>query len=85
MFFNNEDKGSAEQERKLQLLVDEVMEDVNNKDFDDAYIKAQQIDYTYDWDDQVDEKWDRTRKHVINYIVPAEEKEYGKAIHSREK
>ena len=37
---------SKQQEAELQQLVVQVQEDIKNGDFDDAYIKAKQIQYT---------------------------------------
>lgn len=76
---------SDKEEQKLQAIVDEVMADIKNEDFDDAYIKAQSIVYTSDYSDEIEEKWENTRREVINQIVDAEKKETGSSKHKKEK
>ena len=75
---------SGYQEQKLKNLVEEIQEDINNKKFDEAYIKAQSIVYTSGWSDELEEKWDNIRKEVIDRIIKAEKKETGKTTHKRE-
>ena len=48
------------------------MEDIENEDFDEAYIKAQSIKHTSPWSDEVEEKWENTRKEMIGQIIKAE-------------
>lgn len=84
-YFGSEEKISIKQEEELQQLVDEIMVDIENKDFDAAYIKAQSIDYTEDWSSDIDKKWDNTRKEVINQIIKAEKEATGKSSHKPEK
>lgn len=38
------------------------MIDIDNEDFDTAYIKAQSIKYTANWSSDIEDKWDNTRK-----------------------
>ena len=56
---------SKQQEAELQQLVVQVQEDIKNGDFDDAYIKAKQIQYTEGWSNDVEEKWDDIRRSLI--------------------
>lgn len=84
-YFGTEEKKSIEQERELQQLVEEIMVDVDKKDFDSAYVKAQSIDYTENLNNDIDKKWDNTRREVINQIIEAEKKATGKSTHKPEK
>lgn len=83
--FSNMEKKSIKQEKELQQLVDEIMIDVENEKFDDAYIKAQSIKYTESWSSEIEEKWDNTRKKVINHIIAKEKEVTGKSVHKPEK
>lgn len=76
---------SIQQENELQQLVDEIMVDVENEKFDEAYMKAQLIIYTENWSSEVEEKWEKIRKEVINYIIEQEKKVTGKSNHKPEK
>lgn len=84
-YFSGEESKSIQQEATLQELVDEIMNDVKEERFDDAYIKAQSIKYTENWSDEIEEKWDNTRKQVINYIIQEEKRVTGKSSHKPEK
>lgn len=79
------EKQSIQQEEELQQLVDEIMIDVENKRFDDAYIKAQSIKYTENWSSEIEEKWDNTRKKVIDHIIKKEKETTGKSTLKPEK
>lgn len=83
--FCSAERKSKKQEAELQQLVDEIMVDIDNGDFNTAYIKAQSIDYTADWSSDIDEKWDNTRREVINQIIEAEKEKTGKSTHKPEK
>lgn len=76
---------SQRQEQELQELVEEVQEDKKNEDFDSAYVKAQSIKYTEDWSSDIEDKWDNTRKEVINQIIQAEKEATGESTHKSEK
>ncbi len=76
---------SDKQERELQALVDEIQVDIKNGNYDEAYIKAQRIKHTEPWSDEVEKKWDSTRKEVINQIIDAEIEATGSSKHKREK
>lgn len=76
---------SNKQEKELQKIVDEIQVDIKNEDFDSAYIKAQSIKYTADWSSEIENKWDNTRKEVINQIIEAEKEATGKTSHKPEK
>ncbi|MGN1087010.1 MAG: hypothetical protein ACI4Q5_08235, partial [Porcipelethomonas sp.] len=83
--FSSVKKKSIKQEQELQQLVDEIMIDIENQEFDTAYIKAQSIDYTEDWSSDIDEKWDKIRKEVINQIIEEEKNVTGSSNHKPEK
>lgn len=84
-FATTEENKSIKQEQELHALVDEIMIDINNEDFESAYIKAQSISYTENWSDEIEEKWERTRKEVINQIIEAEKEATGSSSHKPEK
>ena len=66
-------------------MVEEIQVDIDNGDFDTAYIKAQTIIHTCPYSDEVEEKWDNTRKAVIDQIIQAEKEVTGKSTHKPEK
>lgn len=76
---------SDKQERELQKLVEEIEEYIEDGDFDKAYVKAQSIKHTAAWSSEIEDKWDETRKEVINQIIEAEKEETGKSNHKPEK
>ena len=84
-YFGSLERKSIKQEEELQQLVDEIMIDIDNEDFDTANIKAQSIKHTSHWSDEVEKKWEKTRKEVINQIIEAEKKATGKSSHKPEK
>lgn len=77
--------GSVKQEKELEELVEEIQEDIEDEDFDSAYIKAQSIKYTADWSSDIEEKWENTRKEVIDQIIEAEIEATGSSSHKPEK
>lgn len=85
LFFNHIKSNSNREETKLQKIVEQVQEDIKNEDFDDAYVKAQSIVYTSDWSSDIEEKWDNTRRELINQIIEAETKATGSSNHKPEK
>lgn len=76
---------SNKEEKQLQSIVDEVMTDIKDKDYDDAYIKAQSIVYTSGYSDEIEKKWDNTREEVIEQIEEAEKKDTGSVSHKQKK
>ena len=70
--FNSEEKTSIKQEEQLQQIVEEVMIDIKNEDFVSARIKAETIQYTENWSDEIEKKWDATRKQLLKEIDAAE-------------
>lgn len=84
-YFGSAEKKSIQQEEELQALVEDIMVDIENQDFDTAYIKAQSIKHTAPWSDEVEEKWEKTRKEVINQIIKAEKEATGSSSHKSEK
>lgn len=75
---------SKKQEAELQQLVELVQDDIDNEDFDGAYIKAKQIKYTAGYSDDIEEKWDDIRRAVIDQVISAEKQATGKSEHKPE-
>lgn len=73
-YFDSEKAASDRQEQELQAIVDEVMQDIEDGNFDEAYIKAERIRYTENWSSEIEDKWDATRKEIIKQIEKAEKK-----------
>lgn len=71
-YFDSEKDASDRQEQELQAIVDEVMQDIEDGNFDEAYIKAERIRYTENWSSEIEDKWDATRKEIIEQIEEAE-------------
>ncbi len=67
-------KDSDKEEEKLQAIVEEVMVDIDNGDYDDAYIKANTIYYTEGYSSDIEEKWDNTREALLEQIEEAKNK-----------
>ena len=68
-----EKKASDQQEQELQMIVDEVMQDIKDGNFNEAYIKAEKIRYTEGWSSKIERKWEETRKEIIKQIEKAEQ------------
>lgn len=64
--------GAKKQEQELQTIVDEIMVDIENEDFSDAYIKANSLYWDDRWTSAGEDKWDATRKELIKQIEAAE-------------
>lgn len=75
--------GAQKQERELQSIVEEIMIDIENENFDEAYIKANSLYWDDSWTSEGEEKWDATREEIIKQIENAEKKSTGES--SREK
>ena len=75
--FGTEKQESIKEEEQLQEIVEEVMVDIENGDFDEAYIKANTIHYTSGWSNDIEDKWDETRKALLKKIKEAEKEENG--------
>ena len=71
-YFDSKKEASDRQEQELQAIVDEVMQDIEDGNFDEAYIKAERIRYTENWSSEIEDKWDATRKEIIEQIEKAE-------------
>ena len=61
------------QDRKLEKIVDEIMIDIENEKFSDAYVKAESLYWNDEWSDSGKKKWNATRKEIIKQIKKAEE------------
>ena len=71
-YFDSEKAASDQQEQELQEIVDEVMQDIEDGNFAEAYIKAEKIRYTENWSSEIADKWDATREEIIEQIEKAE-------------
>ena len=60
------------QEQELQATVDQIIVDIENEDFADAYIKANSLYWDDSWTSEGKEKWDATRTEIIKQIEKAE-------------
>lgn len=69
---DSEKEASDRQEEELQAIVDEVLQDIEDGNFEEAYVKAERIRYTADWSSEIEDKWDATRETVIEQIEEAE-------------
>lgn len=63
---------SNKEEERLQAIVNEVLYDIENENYDIAKIKASSIYYTADWSDEIEDKWDNTREALLEVIGKAE-------------
>ncbi|MGN7385508.1 hypothetical protein [Sporosarcina sp. SAFN-015] len=63
---------SIKEEEKLEAKIDEIMIDIDNRNYDEAYIKANSLHYTSDWSNEIEDKWDNTRKALLEKIEQAE-------------
>ncbi|MBQ6832735.1 MAG: hypothetical protein IJO28_08920 [Oscillospiraceae bacterium] len=76
--------GAKRQERELQAIVDQIMIDIENEDFAEAYVKANSLYWDDSWTSKGEEKWHATRKEVIKQIEEAEKKVTGTTSNSAE-
>lgn len=67
-----ENKSVNAQEKKLQAIVDEIMIDIDNGDFDEARVKANSLYWDSSWTSEPKKKWDQTRKEILKQIDKAE-------------
>ena len=74
---NAVEKKSIKEEQQLQAMVDEIMIDIDNGDYDEAYIKANSLHYTSDWSSEIEDKWDNTRKALLEKIEQEEKENSG--------
>lgn len=65
---------SDNQEKELQQIVNNIEADMKNGDYDSALIKANSLYYTVDWSNDVQNKWDSTRKELIKMIKDKQDK-----------
>ena len=56
------------QEAELQAIVDEIMVDIENSSFDEAYVKVNMLYWDSSWSSEGKKKWDATRKALIKTI-----------------
>jgi len=64
--------GVKKQERELQAIVDQIMIDIENENFDEAYVKANSLYWDDSWTSEGEEKWNATRKEILKQIKEAE-------------
>lgn len=60
------------EEARLRELVDEIMVDIENGNYDKAEIKANQLYWESDWTSDPTEKWDATRETIMKQIKEAQ-------------
>lgn len=60
------------EEARLQGLVEEIMIDIENENYDAAEIKANQLYWESDWTSDPAEKWDATRETIMKQIKEAQ-------------
>ena len=65
---------AKKQEQELQAIVDQIMIDIENKDFAAAYVKANSLYWDDSWTSEGEDKWDAIRKEIIKQIEEAEKK-----------
>lgn len=85
IYFAKEKRESNEEERQLEAIVDDVKADIDDKNFDDAYVKAQSIVYTKNYSKDTEKKWDNIRKELLDQIEEAEKKDTGSVSHKQKK
>lgn len=73
------DAENKQKEQDLQTIVNQIMIDIENEDFSDAYTKAYSL---YSSEDE--DKWNAIRKDIINQIEQAEEKATGTVTNLQE-
>lgn len=66
--------GAKKQEMELQTIVDQIMIDIENGDFAEAYVKASSLYWDDSWTSEGEDKWDAIRKEIIKQIEDAEKK-----------
>ena len=71
-YFKSEEQASIQQEAELHAIVEEVLQDIENRNFEAAHIKAETIYYTEGWSSDIEKKWNATRKELIKQIENAE-------------
>ena len=76
--------GAKKQEQELQAIVDQIMIDIEKKDFAAAYVKANSLYWDDSWTSEGEDKWDATRKEIIKQIEEAEKKATGSTTNSPE-
>ena len=53
---------------RLQKIEDEILEDIRNKDYEQALIKAQTLYYTDSWSNDAKKGWDNKRTALIKQL-----------------
>lgn len=84
LYFGGEERKSNNQEKELQQIVENVKYEVSQGNFEEAYLKAKSINYTAGWSSKIEEKWEKTRKEMIDYVIREEKKATGKSEHKSE-
>ena len=62
---------NKKQNAELQRIVDEIIVDIQNEDYDSAYIKANTLHWDTSWSSDGEDKWNETRKAIIAEIEQA--------------
>lgn len=78
----NENRAEKKLEKELQTIVDEIMIDIENEDFAEAYIKANSLYWDTELSSDGEKKWNSIRKEIIKQIEEAEIKATGSSTNS---
>lgn len=76
---------SNKNEKEYNRIVTEVQQDIAKGNFDSAYVTAQKLVYPDSSEKEKKQKWDNTRRELINQIIEAEKEATGKSTHKPEK
>ena len=68
------------EEEKLEALAEEIMIDIENGNYDQAFVKANKIHYTAGWSSEIEEKWNEIRESLLKQIEEAKLKSENKTI-----
>lgn len=80
-----ENASNNKNEKEYNRIVSEVQQDIDDGNFDNAYITAQELVYPDSRDKEQKKKWDNTRRELINQIIEAEKAATGSSTHKPEK
>ena len=70
-YFSMTKYSSYSEENKLEFIAEEVILDIKEGNYDDAYIKANTLHYTSGWSSDIEKKWDETRESLLEQIEKA--------------
>ena len=64
--------GTKRQDKKLQSIVEQILVDIENEDFAEAYIKANFLYWNDSLTSEGEDKWNAIRNEIIRQIKKAE-------------